>query len=91
MLLKSKDIKPLLAILFVLDGRKDYELSEQQGIDFIVQKWLAIDNYLIREILSDPSGQIPDDAVDEDSGNCKVSLPDGADVVGVGVEALFNK
>ena len=90
-LLKSKDIKPLLAILFVLEARKDYELSEEQVIDFIVQKRLAIDNYLIREILSDPSGQIPDDAIDEDSGNGKVNLPDGADMIEVGVEALFNK
>jgi hypothetical protein len=90
-LLKSEDIKPLLAILFVLRGRDDYELSEDQIVDFIVQKQIAIDNYLIREILSDPSGQIPDDAIDEDSGNGKVNLPTGADVVSVGADDLFNE
>lgn len=90
-LLKSEDIKPLLAILFVLRGRDDYELSEEQIVDFIVQKQIAIDNYLIREILSDPSGQIPDDAIDEDSGNGKVNLPTGADVVSMGADDLFNE
>jgi len=90
-LLKSEDIKPLLAILFVWRGRDDYELSEEQIIDFIVQKHIAIDNYLICEILSDPSGQIPDDAIDEDSGNGKVNLLTGADVVSVGADDLFNE
>lgn len=90
-LLKSEDIKPLLAILFVLRGRDDYELSEEQIVDFIIQKQIAIDNYLIREILSDPSGQIPDDAIDEDSGNGKVNLPTGADVVSMGADDLFNE
>jgi hypothetical protein len=90
-LLKSEDIKPLLAILFVWRGRDDYELSEEEIIDFIVQKQIAIDNYLICEILSDPSGQIPDDAIDEDSGNGKVNLPTGADVVSMGADDLFNE
>ena len=90
-LLKSEDIKPLLAILFVWRGRDDYELSEEQIIDFIVQKKIAIDNCLICEILSDPSGQIPDDAIDEDNGNGKVNLPTGADVVSVGADDLFNE
>lgn len=90
-LLNNKDIKPLLAILFVFTAREVYELTEEQIINFIDQKRLAIDNYLIREILSDPSGEIPDDAIDEDSGNSKVNLPNEADMVGVGVEALFNK
>lgn len=66
-LLKSEEIKPLLAIHFVMKSRDDYELSEDEIIDFIAQKRIAIDNYLIREILSDPSGEIPSEAVDEDS------------------------
>lgn len=66
-LLKSEDIKPLLAIMRVQKARENYELSEEQINDFIVQKQIAIDNYLIHEILSDPSGQIPDDVIDEDS------------------------
>ncbi len=65
-LLKNEDLKPLLAISFVYFALKDYELSEEEVFDFIDQNRLAIDNPLIREILSDPSGQAPDDAVDED-------------------------
>lgn len=65
-LLKNEDIKPLLAISFVYFALKDYELSEEQVFNFIDQNRLAIDNPLIREILSDPSGQAPDDAIGED-------------------------
>ncbi|EDX76221.1 hypothetical protein MC7420_5655 [Coleofasciculus chthonoplastes PCC 7420] len=64
--LQSQDIIPLLAILFVYDNRESYELSEEQIFDFIKQKRLAIDNALIREILSDPSGQEPDNLTDDD-------------------------
>ncbi|MEQ8974138.1 MAG: hypothetical protein RIE73_27555 [Coleofasciculus sp. C1-SOL-03] len=65
-LLQAKDITPLLAILFVHENRESYELSEDQIFDFIKQKQLAIDNALIREILSDPSGQEPDNLTDDD-------------------------
>ncbi|AFZ16211.1 hypothetical protein [Allocoleopsis franciscana] len=71
-LLQAQDIKPLLAILFVHDNRESYELSEEQIIDFIQHKRLAIDNPLIREILSDPSGQEPENLFDEDM---PVSIP----------------
>jgi hypothetical protein len=74
-LLQDQDIKPLLAILFVHDNRESYELSEEQIIDFIQQKRLAIDNPLIREILSDPSGQEPENLFDEDM---PVSIPQSA-------------
>lgn len=63
-LLKSEEIKPLLAIKSVWDNRESYELSEEQLLDFIQQK--AINNPLILEILSDPSGQEPDNLIDED-------------------------
>jgi hypothetical protein len=89
-LLKNEDIKPLLAVLFVLQAREDYELKEEEIMNFVVQKRIAIDNYLIREILSDPSGQIPEDAIDEDSGNAKVNAS-SADVVSVGAEDLFKE
>jgi hypothetical protein len=65
-MLKKEDIKPLLAINSVMNAREDYELSKEQIIDFIMQKRIALDNYLIREILSDPSGQVPDEAIDEE-------------------------
>jgi hypothetical protein len=74
-LLQAQDIKPLLAILFMYENRESYELSEEEIIDFIQQKRLAIDNPLIREILSDPSGQEPENLFDEDM---PVSIPQSA-------------
>lgn len=64
--LQSQDIKPLLAILFVYYNRETYELTEEQIFDFIEQKQLAINNPLIREILSDPSGQEPTNLTDDE-------------------------
>lgn len=71
-LLQSQDIKPLLAISFVYSNRESYELSEEQILDFIQQKQLAINNPLIREIMSDPSGQEPDNLTDDE---LPVSIP----------------
>ncbi|MBE9200998.1 MULTISPECIES: hypothetical protein [unclassified Nodularia (in: cyanobacteria)] len=64
--LQIQDIKPLLAIWFVWNHREIYELTEEEIFEFIEQKQLAIHNPLIREILSDPSGQEPDNLTDED-------------------------
>jgi hypothetical protein len=64
--LSIEDIKPLLAILFVSKACADYEVSESEITKFIIEKQIAISNYLIREILSDPSGQVPVDLVNED-------------------------
>jgi hypothetical protein len=71
-LLQSQDIKPLFAIFFVYENRDSYELSEEEIFDFIQQKRLAINNPLIQEILSDPSGQEPENLFDED---IPVSIP----------------
>ncbi|MEH2381624.1 MAG: hypothetical protein V7K27_22505 [Nostoc sp.] len=90
-LLKPEDIKPLLALHFVMKGRENDELSEDQIIDFIRKKRIAIDNYLIREILSDPSGQVPEDAIDEENESGNITLTEVADVVNVGSDDLFQE
>ncbi|MDZ8033422.1 P-loop NTPase fold protein [Nostoc sp. DedSLP04] len=64
--LSIEDIKPLLAILFVQQACKDYEVSEEEISKFVVKHKIAVDNYLIREILSDPSGQIPSGLINEE-------------------------
>lgn len=64
--LKPEDIKPLLAMLAVYDAYEDYEFSQPKIIEFIQKTQIAENNYLIKEILSDPSGEIPKDAIDED-------------------------
>ncbi|BAY76191.1 hypothetical protein NIES25_26400 [Nostoc linckia NIES-25] len=90
-LLKSEDIKPLLAVHFVMKGREDDELTEDQIIDFIRVKRIAIDNYLIREILSDPSGQVPENAIDEETSSSNIPLTKVTDVASVGSNDLFHE
>ncbi|MFN6461315.1 MAG: hypothetical protein RMZ41_005645 [Nostoc sp. DedVER02] len=70
--LQSQDIKPLLAIYFVWYKKDSYELTEEEVFDFIEQKQLAINNPLIREILSDPSGQEPTNLTDD---GLPISIP----------------
>ncbi|OYD94449.1 hypothetical protein CDG76_13570 [Nostoc sp. 'Peltigera membranacea cyanobiont' 210A] len=70
--LQSQDIKPLLAIYFVWYNKDSYELTEEEVFDFIEQKQLAINNPLIREILSDPSGQEPTNLTDD---GLPISIP----------------
>ncbi len=68
---KPEEIKPLLAIWAVYDAYEDYEFSQPKIIEFIQKTQIAENNSLIKEILSDPSGEIPVDAIDED---CLLSL-----------------
>jgi hypothetical protein len=58
--LTGDNIKTLLAIRSVYFSRENYDFTEAAIFDFIARKKLVVDNYIIREILSDPSGQIPD-------------------------------
>lgn len=64
---KPEEIKPLLAIRAVYDAYEEYEFSQPKIIEFIQKTQIAENNSLIKDILSDPSGEIPLDAIDEDS------------------------
>ncbi|MGF1677001.1 MAG: hypothetical protein ACFCUV_25450 [Rivularia sp. (in: cyanobacteria)] len=75
-MLQSQDIKPLLAIWFVQRNCKSYELTEEQIFDFIKQEQIAISNPLVREILSEPSGEQPSDLTDDD---LPISIPQSFD------------
>jgi hypothetical protein len=68
---KPEQIKPLLAILAVHEACEDYEFSQSKIIEFMQKAKIAENNYLIQEILSDPTGEIPVDAIDED---CLLSI-----------------
>ncbi|MEG3967713.1 ATP-binding protein [Microcoleus sp. T2B6] len=57
-------IKPLFALRAVYEKCTEYNLTEDEVFDFISQKKLTFDNLLLREILSDPSNQMP--VVDEE-------------------------
>ena len=70
--LKPEHIKPLLAIFQVDKERESYELTSEDIQSYIDEKGLAINNPLIQEILSDPSGQEPDIITDD---NILISVP----------------
>ncbi len=78
--LASEDIKPLLAIYFVNKAREDYDVTEDQILEFIVHKKLATENYIICEILSDPSGQIPEGLVNENEIAESTFIPDTTEI-----------
>jgi hypothetical protein len=64
--IKIADLKPLIAIRSVFDSREDYDLTEEMIREFIETKGLAKENELLLDILSAPSGQVPQDLVNED-------------------------
>ncbi|MEG4305512.1 P-loop NTPase fold protein [Microcoleus sp. D3_18a_C4] len=69
--LKEDEIKPLLAIRAVYQKREvDYGVSEEQIFNFIAEKgaekMLGASNPLLREILSDPSYQVPTDLIEDE-------------------------
>lgn len=70
--LQIQDIQPLLAIYFVCRNIESYGITGEQLVDFIHQEKLAINNPLIREILSDPSGQEPTNLTDD---GLPISIP----------------
>ncbi|MBE9160893.1 ATP-binding protein [Tychonema sp. LEGE 06208] len=57
--LVEEQIKPLMALRAVCKKCRDYNLTEDQVFEFISQKHLTFENPLLREILSDPSGEMP--------------------------------
>ncbi|MBE9186501.1 ATP-binding protein [Microcoleus sp. LEGE 07076] len=69
--LKEDEIKPLLAIRAVHQKRDvDYGVSEEQIFNFIAEKgahkMLGASNPLLKEILSDPSYNIPTDLIEDE-------------------------
>ena len=80
--LKFDQVKPLLAASIIYRSCEDYEFTQEQVIDFMQQQKIAADNYLIAEILSAPSGQIPDEVFDEDSQVIESSTVDSGDASG---------
>jgi KAP family P-loop domain len=69
--LKEDEIKPLLAIRAVYQKREvDYGVSEEEIFNFIAekgaQKMLGASNPLLKEILSDPSYEVPTDLIEDE-------------------------
>lgn len=70
--LLQEHIKPLLALGLIQDKLENYDLTLEQLWDFTNEHRLVIDNPLIREILSDPSGQEPSELIDDE---LPISIP----------------
>jgi hypothetical protein len=70
--LLQEHIKPLLALGLIQDKLENYDLTLEQLWDFANEHRLVIDNPLIREILSDPSGQEPSELIDDE---LPISIP----------------
>ncbi len=64
--LLKEQIQPLIAISLIFEKLENYELTQEAVYEFIAEKGLAIDNPLVREILSDPSGQEPPNLIDDE-------------------------
>ena len=62
--LKAEDIRPIMDIYSVYQKRDRYQLNEEQVLEF--SKPLILENTLLREILSDPSGEIDEETIEED-------------------------
>ncbi|MDH6107192.1 P-loop NTPase fold protein [Anabaenopsis tanganyikae CS-531] len=56
----EEQIRPLIAIYSIYQKCSNYDLTDAQIFDIITQNKITIDNLLLREILSDPSGILPD-------------------------------
>ncbi|MEG3877533.1 AAA family ATPase [Microcoleus sp. herbarium7] len=79
--LKEDEIKPLLAIRAVHQKREvDYGVSEEQIFNFITEKgadkMLGTSNPLLKEILSDPSYQVPTDMIEDEPVTVAESIMD---------------
>jgi hypothetical protein len=62
--LKSEEIRPLIHLYSVYQKRELYKLNEVQVLEF--SKPLTAENALLREILSDPSGEIDEETIEGD-------------------------
>jgi hypothetical protein len=66
-------IIPIFAVYSAFQKREAYKLSEEQFFACVSEKRLMLDNPLLREILSDPSGNIPDGIVEYDTESVEYS------------------
>lgn len=62
--LKAEEIRSLINLYSVYHKRELYQLNEHQVIEF--SKPLTAENALLREILSDPSGEIDEETIEGD-------------------------
>ncbi|MEH2153790.1 P-loop NTPase fold protein [Nostoc sp.] len=62
----EEEIRPLVALLAVYQKRRNYQLTEEEIFDIISKNKITFNNLLLREILSEPSGNMPQINEDEE-------------------------
>lgn len=77
--LKEEEIRPLIAIRAVHKKREvDYRVSEEEIFRFIAEKgaekMLGVSNPLLKQIISDPSYQVPADMIEDEPVTVAESL-----------------
>jgi hypothetical protein len=82
--LKEREIKPLIAIRAVHQKHESvYGVTKEEILRFIQEKgpkyWLGVHNPLLKEILSDPSYQVPEGIEDEPELSSQESIADDFD------------
>jgi AAA ATPase domain len=92
--LKENEIKPLIALLSVLHKREsDYKVTPEEILRFIETKGekylLGVHNPLLKEILSDPSYQLPEGLEDEPESTEENDLSDD-DIEAEDLEGLMT-
>lgn len=75
---KDEEIKPLLALYELFKAFDRDVISEESFQQFVEETHPLVENSLIREILSDPSGEKPDDLIDEDEELAQLFQADAA-------------
>ena len=89
-------VKPLIAILAVYDKREVYGVSEDAILAFIADSQIAVNNLLIKDILSNPATVISDDdteaeaVIETESDEVKPAFIDITDEVNIDIDSLLE-
>jgi hypothetical protein len=94
--LVADHVKPLIAILSVYDKREIYGVSEDAILTFISDSQIALNNLLIKDILSNPASVISDDdseaepVIENESDEVKPTFIDITDEVNIDIDSFLE-
>lgn len=83
--LQEQDLKPLIAACLIRNSSAEYEVSLEELQDFLEQEKILEKNPLIQEIMSKPSGQIPEGLLADE---LPISFPCGTDENSASLESI---
>jgi hypothetical protein len=92
--LVADHVKPLIAILAVQDKREIYGVSEDAILAFITDSQIALNNLLIKDILSNPATVISDDDTEAEAitetDQVKPAFIDITDEVNIDIDSFLE-